>query len=122
MGGIARKAAGNGDQNIKRTGFMLKVRSDMLDEYKRRHEAVWPEMLEALSRNGWHNYSLFMADDGLIFGYFEADESLEASLAGMENEDANRRWQEMMAPFFVVPPGALPDQSMVELDQVFYLD
>ena len=60
---------------------MLKVRSDRLDEYKGHHEAVWPEMLEALSRNGWHNYSLFMAGDGLMFGYFEADESLEASLA-----------------------------------------
>ena len=52
---------------------MLKVREDRLDEYKRHHEAVWPEMLEALSRNGWHNYSLFMAGDGLMFGYFEAD-------------------------------------------------
>jgi L-rhamnose mutarotase len=101
---------------------MLKVREDMLDEYKKHHEAVWPEMLEALSRNGWHNYSLFMAGDGLMFGYFEADESLEASLAGMEGEDVNRRWQEMMAPFFEVPPGALPDQSMVELDQVFFTE
>ena len=93
-----------------------------MEEYKRRHEAVWPEMLEALSRTGWRNYSLFMREDGLLFGYFEADESLEASLAGMENEDANRRWQEMMAPFFEVPPGALPDQSMIELEQVFFTE
>ena len=34
-------------------------------------------MLDALSRNGWHNYSLFMREDGLMFGYFEADESFE---------------------------------------------
>ena len=101
---------------------MLKVRSDRLDEYKGHHEAVWPEMLEALSRNGWHNYSLFMAGDGLMFGYFEADESLEASLAGMEREEVNRRWQETMAPFFEIPPGARPDQAMMELAEVFHLD
>jgi|TARA_B110000263_G_C14911528_1_gene330616 L-rhamnose mutarotase len=101
---------------------MLKVREDMLDEYKKHHEAVWPEMLEALSRTGWHNYSLFMAGDGLLFGYFEAEESLEASLAGMDGEDVNARWQEMMASYFEVPPGALPDESMVELEHVFFTE
>jgi L-rhamnose mutarotase len=111
-----------GGLDIKRTGFMLKVREDRLDEYKRHHDAVWPEMLAALSRTGWHNYSLFMAGDGLLLGYFEAEESLEASLAAMEGEEINGRWQEMMAPFFEVPPGALPDQSMVELQEVFHLD
>jgi len=35
---------------------MLKVPEDMLDGYKKYHEAVWPEMLEALLRTGWHNY------------------------------------------------------------------
>jgi len=93
-----------------------------LDEYKEYHGAVWPEMLEALSRNGWHNYSLFMREDGLLFGYFEASDSLEASLVGMESEDANRRWQELMAPFFEIPPGAHPDQMLLELEEVFHLD
>lgn len=94
----------------------------MLVEYKRLHESVWPEMLEALSRTGWRNYSLFMRDDGLLFGYFEAEESFQASLAGMEREDANRRWQETMAPFFEILPGARPDQAMVELAEVFHLE
>ena len=38
----------------------------------------------------------------------------------MEGEDVNGRWQEMMASYFEVPPGALPDQSMVELQHVFF--
>ena len=105
---------------MKRVGFLLKVKEGMLDEYKKHHRAVWPDMLDALARNGWHNYSLFMREDGLLFGYFEAEESLSASLAGMESEDANRRWQEMMAPFFEIPPGARPDQMLVELEEVFH--
>ena len=61
----------------------------MLDDYKRHHEAVWPEMLDALRRNGWRNYSLFAREDGLLFGYFEADEDFAASLEGMSSEEAN---------------------------------
>ena len=52
-------------------GFLLKVKPHMMDEYKRRHAEVWPEMLAALSETGWHNYSLFMREDGLLFGYVE---------------------------------------------------
>lgn len=107
---------------MQRVGFLLKVKEDKIDQYKKHHEAVWPEMLNALRRHGWHNYSLFMRDDGLVFGYFEAEESFEASLEGMAGEDVNTRWQEFMAPYFETPPGARPDQSMVELEEVFHLD
>ena len=79
-------------------------------------------MLDALRRNGWHNYSLFMRDDGTIFGYVEAEDSFSASLGGMSAEDVNARWQEFMAPFFEIPDGARPDEMMVELPEVFHLD
>ena len=64
-------------------------------------------MLEALRRTGWHNYSLFMRDDGLLFGYFETPESFQAALAGMEVEAINEKWQEFMAPFFESAEGGL---------------
>lgn len=79
-------------------------------------------MLDALRRNGWRNYSLFMRGDGTLFGYFEADESFQASLDGMAQEDANRRWQELMSSFFEIPEGARPDQTMLELQEVFHVD
>jgi L-rhamnose mutarotase len=79
-------------------------------------------MLDALRRNGWHNYSLFMREDGLLFGYFEAEEDFQASLDGMAKEEVNRRWQAFMAPFFEIPPGSRPDQMMVELVEVFHID
>ncbi len=107
---------------MKRVGFLLKVKSDMIDEYKKHHEAVWPEMLEALRRTGWHNYSLFMREDGLLFGYFEAAESFQASLQGMSQEAINEKWQEFMAPYFEGIGGAHADESMVELEEVFHLD
>ena len=45
---------------MRRIAFLLKVKEDKIDEYVKHHETVWPEMLDALRRTGWHNYSLFM--------------------------------------------------------------
>lgn len=106
---------------MQRVGFMLKVKASMIDEYKRRHLEVWPEMKDALRSAGWHNYSLFMAADGLLFGYFETPVSLDAANAAMAATTVNERWQRDMAPFFELPPGAAPDTSMLELEPVFHL-
>ena len=57
-----------------------------LDEYKEHHRSVWPEMMEALARTGWHNYSLFLSDDGLLIGYFETPGTFDEALAGMSSE------------------------------------
>jgi L-rhamnose mutarotase len=107
---------------MKRVGFLLKVKPEKIQVYKERHQAVWPEMLDALRRTGWHNYSLFMRDDGLIFGYFETPSSLQAAQAGMSKEEINKKWQDFMAPYFENMSGAHADESMVELEQVFHLD
>ena len=106
---------------MQRVGFILKVDQDRVEEYKRRHQSVWPEMKKALRRNGWLNYSLFIRDDATLFGYFETPESLEAALEGMEGEEVNRRWQGEMAPFFE-GTGLHADRMMEELAEVFHLD
>jgi L-rhamnose mutarotase len=106
---------------MKRVGFLLKVKPEMIEEYKKQHEAVWPEMLDALRRQGWHNYSLFMRPDGLLFGYFEAADSFAASLKGMETEAINETWQTAMAPYFESVTGR-PDQNMIEIQEVFHTD
>ncbi len=107
---------------MKRVGFLFKVKPEMITEYKARHRAVWPEMQEALRRTGWHNYSLFMREDGLIFGYFETPESLQAAQAGMAKEEINAKWQASVAPFFEALGGMRPDEAMLELEEVFHLD
>jgi len=107
---------------MKRVGFVLKVKADLVEEYTRRHQEVWPEMLDALRRTGWGNYSLFMAPDGTLFGYVETPAGLKAAQDAMAGQEVNARWQAQMAPFFEALSGALPDQSMAELKEVFHLD
>ncbi|MDX2163200.1 MAG: L-rhamnose mutarotase [bacterium] len=106
---------------MQRVAFLLRVKQDRLDEYKRHHQAVWPEMLDALRRTGWHNYSLFLRDDGLLFGYFEAAESFQASLDGMAKEAINAQWQAFMSPYFEAMEGRA-DENMLQLEEVFHLD
>jgi L-rhamnose mutarotase len=106
---------------MTRIGFRLQVDPARLDEYRAHHTAVWPEMLEALRRCGWHNYTLFLDDDGTLFGYFETDGTLHEAVAAMHNEPVNERWQQLMGPYFVT--GDAPaDQQMRELDEVFHLE
>jgi L-rhamnose mutarotase len=105
---------------MKRICFVLQVKPDRLDEYKRRHHAVWPEMLEALRDTGWNNYSLFLRGDGLLVGYLET-EDFERARAGMASREVNDRWQGEMKDFFVQPQGLTPDRAMQPLEEVFHL-
>ena len=105
---------------MRRVCFLLKVRSDRIDEYRERHREVWPEMCAALSATGWHNYSLFLREDGLLVGYLET-EDFAAAQAAMEATEVNARWQAEMAPFFESLEGARPDEAMKPLTEVFHL-
>lgn len=107
---------------MTRVGFVLKVKPALIDSYVERHCEVWPEMLEALRAASWHNYSLFLAPDGTLFGYFETPTSLAAAQEAMQRSAVNARWQSEMAPFFELPQGAAPDTAMVVLREIFHLD
>ena len=105
---------------MERVCFLLKVKADRLAEYREAHRDVWPEMLEALSRTGWRNYSLFLREDGLLVGYCETDD-FAAALAGMASTDVNARWQATMQPFFEALDGQRPGEGLLRLDEVFHL-
>ena len=100
---------------------MLRVRPDRVPEYRARHAAVWPAMLEALRAAGWRNYSIFLRDDGTLVGYLECDD-FAASQAAMRATDVNARWQAEMAPFFELDRAATPDAAMTPLPEIFHLD
>src|ERR1700678_3112704 len=105
---------------MQRICFVLQVKPDRIEEYRRRHNEVWPEMKSALRETGWNNYPLFLRPDGLLVGYLET-EDFERARAGMAAREVNDRWQREMAGFFVQPEGLLPDRAMDPLEEVFHL-
>jgi L-rhamnose mutarotase len=105
---------------VPRVCFTLQVRPDRLDEYRERHADVWPDMLRALRDTGWHEYQLFLREDGLLVGFVETDE-LAAAQAAMDATEVSARWEAHMAPFFDLP-GDQPGRGKHTLDLVFDLE
>jgi len=105
---------------MQRVCFLLKVKADRLDDYKKAHEAVWEEMLQALRETGWHNYSLFLREDGLLVGYLETPDFQKAR-EGMAAREVNARWQAAMGEYFEALEGQRPDEGMMGLEEVFHL-
>ena len=106
---------------MSRVCFQLQVRPERMAEYRERHAAVWPEMRDALASTGWHNYSLFLSDSGMVIGYVEC-EDFETAVRTMEQTEVNARWQAEMGEFFVGLEGRRPDEGLVRLDEIFHLD
>jgi L-rhamnose mutarotase len=106
---------------MERVCFTARIRPDQLDDYRARHQAVWPGMTAALRAAGWANYSIFLSGDGLLVGYLETDD-YAAALAAMEATSINERWQAQMSPFFADLAGQRPDEAFRRLPEIFHLD
>lgn len=105
----------------ERACFLMRPRPELVDEHLEAHREVWPDMLDALRRHGWCDYSLFVRpEDGLVVGVVTCDD-FEASLAGMEGEAVNARWQATMSRFFVANDGGRPDRGLERLLHYFHL-
>ncbi|WP_432976383.1 L-rhamnose mutarotase [Dactylosporangium sp. CA-233914] len=100
---------------MRRVCFTLQVKPERLEEYRRRHAQVWPEMLVALRDAGWHEYQLFLRDDGLLVGTLLTDD-LAAAQGAMDATEVSARWEAQMAQFFT--HGRHP----AVLDEVFNLE
>jgi L-rhamnose mutarotase len=80
--------------------WILEVRPGYEEEYVRRHQEMWPEMVEALREAGIRNYSIFR--HGLtLFGYFETDD-IEKTREYLADSETNQRWSEWMDPIMKV--------------------
>ncbi|MHA1566139.1 MAG: L-rhamnose mutarotase [Alphaproteobacteria bacterium] len=80
--------------------WVLEVRPGYEAEYKKRHDEIWPEMLESLREAGIRNYNIFR--HGLhLFGYFETDD-LATAQEHLGACEVNKRWGEFMGPIMKV--------------------
>ena len=104
---------------MARVCFISRIRADQVETYRKRHAEVWPEMLQALHETGWRDYTLHLADDGLLVGVVDVDD-FDAARRAMAARDVNARWQAEMAELF--GSDGPPDEGFVVLDRVFDLD
>lgn len=94
------------------------VYKDCFEEYKKRHEALWPEMHVALKAHGAHNYSIFLDEEmGQLFAYVEIKD--EARWSALADTEVCQRWWAYMKPLMKTNENHRPIE--VPLTSVFYL-
>jgi len=105
---------------MQRVGMLLKVKPEKIEEYKRIHKNVWPELLAELKAAGMRNYSLWLAPDGSQFGYVECDD-WQACCDYLAKSEVHTRWQEYMQDYLDTPPDSSQGGQPVQMLEMTFL-
>lgn len=103
---------------MERYAWKAKIKEGKLDEYKRRHDNIWPEMKEVLRESGIVNYSIWVVGDE-VFGYYECEKGADFAAKTQANSKIVDKWNEFMKDVMEMEmdpvTGAQP-----KLTEVFY--
>ena len=104
---------------MERYAWKATLLPGMLDEYVRRHDAIWPEMKEVLHSAGIRNYSIWNVGNDL-FGYYECD-SVETAARIQAESPVVQRWNEYMKDVLRMEMDPVTGAQPL-LRQVFFFD
>ncbi len=111
----------------KRYGMVLALQPDKVEEYKRLHAAVWPDVLDRIGECNIRNYSIYLRvlDDGqhYLFSYFEyISDDFAADMAKMAADPATQKWWDCCKPCQKPLKHRAPDEWWSPMEEVFHLD
>ena len=97
----------------------MKLIPGMKEEYRKRHDDIWPELSALLKSNGIRNYSIFLDEEtNILFAYQEQEGN--ASSQDLGNNETVRLWWKYMADIMETNPDNSP--VTVPLEQVFLME
>ena len=107
---------------MKRFGQIIGVRADRLEEYKKYHADVWPEILDMIRECNIQNYSIFYKD-GLLFAYLEyVGDDFDADMAKMAADPKTQEWWDIMMPMQEPLETRAEGEWWVNMEEVFHMD
>lgn len=107
---------------MQRYGMVLKVKPEKLEEYKRLHADVWPEVLDMIRECNIRNYSIFHRD-GYLFSYFEyVGEDFEADMEKMAADPTTQEWWDVCMPCQEPVETADEGEWWAPMEEVFHCD
>ena len=107
---------------MKRYGSVIGVKPEAIEEYKKFHSAVWPEVLEMIRNCNIRNYSIFLKDD-LLFGYWEYHGTdFQADMAKMAANPKTQEWWKIMEPMQRPFESRASGEWWASMEEVFHLD
>jgi L-rhamnose mutarotase len=112
---------------MKRFGWIIGVRSEKLDEYKRLHAAAWPGVLRMIKECHIQNYSIYVRQlpDGnhYLFSYLEyVGSDFAADMAKMAADEETQRWWAVCKPCQNPLANRKSDEWWSDMEEVFHLD
>ena len=107
---------------MKRYGQLIGVKPADLEEYKRYHAAVWPEILDMIRQCNIRNYSIFLKDH-MLFAYFEyIGDDFDADMAKMAADPKTQEWWDIMMPMQQPIATRGEGEWWANMDEVFHTD
>lgn len=105
---------------MERIAWRGQIKSGCEAEYKKRHDEIWPELIDVLKSAGICNYSIFICGNEL-FGYYECEKGISVAEKVQAESSVVERWNEYMKDILILEmdpeTGAQP-----KLVQVFRMD
>jgi len=103
---------------MERIAFTMKLFPGQVEEYKRRHDAIWPALQYLLKDSGIKDYSIFLDEASLtLFGVMKVEDP--AALVPLRDHPVMREWWEYMKDIMETNTDASPVQ--ITLREVFYM-
>lgn len=107
---------------MKRYGSVIKVRSEKLDEYKKLHRNVWPDVLKTIKECNIDNYSIYYKD-GYLFSYYEyTGDNYEEDMAKMADDSVTQKWWEICKPCQEPLETREKGEWWADMEEVFHQD
>ncbi len=109
---------------VKRMSHMIKLKAEIIPEYKRIHAAVWPEILQAIHDSNIRNYSIFLKEpENWLIAYWEyVGSDYAADMAKIKLAPRMQEWWDitdrMQVPFDTRKPG----EWWASMEEVFHTD
>lgn len=103
---------------MERIAFKMQLRSGFEAEYKKRHDALWPELQELLTTTGIKEYSIFLDETtNDLFGYLKVEDA--KLLDSLPAHEVMKKWWAYMKDIMITNDDNSP--VTVPLKEVFYL-
>ena len=112
---------------VQRYGSVIGLRAEKLDEYKKLHAAVWPDVLKMIKDSHIQNYSIYLRklDDGnqYLFSYFEyTGDDFKADMDKMAADATTQKWWAVCKPCQKPLSDIKPDEWWASMEEVFHQD
>lgn len=104
---------------MKRNAFKMKLKPGFEAEYKKRHDEIWPKLVEELTKAGIGDYSIYLDEEtSTLFAFQKLSDNNTADK--LPKNPVVRKWWDYMSDIMEYNPDNTP--VAVELKEVFHMD